>query len=60
MNSRRVGLNRAMNDDAFRASLQKIGYSVFRPRSAAAIKEFIDADRNRWSKVIRAQNISLD
>ena len=53
-------LNRAMNDDAFRASLQKIGYSVFRPRSAAAIKEFIDADRNRWSKVIRAQNISLD
>jgi hypothetical protein len=49
-----------MNDDAFRASLQKIGYSVFRPRSAAAIKEFIDADRNRWSKVIRAQNISLD
>jgi tripartite-type tricarboxylate transporter receptor subunit TctC len=53
-------LNRAMNDDAFRASLQKIGYSVFRPRSAAEIKEFIDADRIRWSKVIKVLNISLD
>jgi hypothetical protein len=31
-----------------------------RPRSAAAIAEFIDADRARWSAVIKAQNISLD
>jgi tripartite-type tricarboxylate transporter receptor subunit TctC len=53
-------LNRAMNDDTFRSSLQKIGFSVFRPRSAAAIAEFIDADRNRWSGVIKSQNISLD
>jgi tripartite-type tricarboxylate transporter receptor subunit TctC len=36
------------------------GFPVFRPRSAAAITEFIDADRARWSAVIRAQNISLD
>ena len=49
-----------MNDDAFRASLEKIGYSVLRPRSSAAITEFIDADRARWSEVIKAQNISLD
>ncbi len=53
-------LDRAMNDDTFRASLEKIGYSVLRPRSSAAIKEFIDADRARWSAVIQAQNISLD
>jgi tripartite-type tricarboxylate transporter receptor subunit TctC len=53
-------LNRAMNDDAFRASLEKIGYTVFRPRSAAAVTQFIDADRARWSAVIKAQNISLD
>jgi tripartite-type tricarboxylate transporter receptor subunit TctC len=53
-------LNRAMNDDAFRTSLEKIGYSVFRPRSASAITEFIDADRVRWSGVIKSQNISLD
>ena len=54
-------LNRAMNDDAFRASLEKIGFPVFRPRSAADDQaEFIDADRARWSAVIKAQNISLD
>ena len=56
----KASLDRAMNDDAFRASLEKIGYSVLRPRSAAAITEFIDADRARWSAVIKAQNISLD
>jgi tripartite-type tricarboxylate transporter receptor subunit TctC len=55
-----ASLDRALNDDAFRASLEKIGFPVFRPHSAAAIKEFIDADRNRWSGVIKAQNISLD
>ena len=55
-----ASLNRAMNDEAFRASLQKIGYSVFRPRSPAGIKQLIDAEHDRWSKVLRAQNISLD
>ena len=53
-------LDRAMNDHTFRTSLEKIGYSVLPPRSEVAIKEFIDADRARWSEVIRAQNISLD
>jgi len=53
-------LDRALNDDGFRASLEKIGYSVLRSRSADAIAEFIDADRARWSAVIKAQNISLD
>jgi tripartite-type tricarboxylate transporter receptor subunit TctC len=55
-----ASLDRALNDDTFRASLEKIGFSVFRPRSAAAITEFIDADRARWSGVIKAQSISLD
>ncbi len=55
-----ASLDRALNDDAFRASLEKIGFPVFRPRSAAAIAEFIDADRARWLGVIKAQNISLD
>jgi hypothetical protein len=31
-----------------------------RGSSAAAIAEFIEADRTRWSAVIKAQNISLD
>ena len=55
-----ASLDRALNDDAFRASLQKIGFPPLRPRSAAAIAEFIDADRARWSTVIKSQNISLD
>jgi tripartite-type tricarboxylate transporter receptor subunit TctC len=55
-----ASLDRALNDDTFRASLERIGFPVFRPRSVAAIAEFIDADRARWSGVIKAQNISLD
>jgi tripartite-type tricarboxylate transporter receptor subunit TctC len=55
-----ASLDRALNDDAFRASLEKIGFPPLRPRSAAAIAEFIDADRARWSGVIKTQNISLD
>ncbi len=55
-----ASLDRALNDDAFRASLEKIGFPALRPRSAAAIAEFIDADRNRWSAVIKKLNISLD
>ena len=55
-----TSLDKALNDDAFRASLERIGFPVFRPRSAAAIKEFIDADRARWSGVIKAMNITLD
>jgi tripartite-type tricarboxylate transporter receptor subunit TctC len=54
------GLDRVLNDPAFRASLEKVGYTALRPRSAAAITEFIDADRIRWADVIKAQNISLD
>ena len=55
-----ASLDRALNDDAFRASLEKIGFPALRPRSAAAINEFIDADRARWSGVIKSLNISLD
>jgi tripartite-type tricarboxylate transporter receptor subunit TctC len=54
------GLNRVMNDPGFRASLEKVGYTALRPRTPAAITEFIDAERNRWSAVIKSQNISLD
>jgi tripartite-type tricarboxylate transporter receptor subunit TctC len=55
-----ASLDRALNDDVFRAQLEKIGFPVFRPHSAAAIKAFIDDDRARWSTVIKAQKISLD
>jgi tripartite-type tricarboxylate transporter receptor subunit TctC len=53
-------LDRMMNDPAFRASLEKVGFTALRPRSASGIAAFIDAERVRWTKVIKAQNISLD
>src|SRR5579871_3151151 len=53
-------LDRALNDEAFRASFGKIGYSVQRPRSADEIISFITADRARWSDVVKTRNISLD
>jgi tripartite-type tricarboxylate transporter receptor subunit TctC len=55
-----ASIDRALNDDVFRASLEKIGFPPLRPRSAAAVSEFIEADRARWAGVIKAQNISLD
>jgi tripartite-type tricarboxylate transporter receptor subunit TctC len=55
-----ASLNRALDDPAFRASLEKIGFPVLRPKTPAQITEFVDEDRARWSKVIKAQNISLD
>ena len=53
-------LDRVMNDPAFRASLQKVGYTALRPQSAVAIAQFMAAERIRWSGVIKAQNLSLD
>jgi tripartite-type tricarboxylate transporter receptor subunit TctC len=53
-------LDRALNDDAFRASLEKIGFPPLRPRNQAGIDKFIADDRARWAGVIKALNISLD
>ena len=55
-----ASMDRALEDPAFRASLEKIGFPVLRPKTPAQIAEFVDEDRARWSKVIKAQNISLD
>jgi len=55
-----ASFNRALNDEAFRASLTNAGFGALRPRSEAEIKAFIDADKARWSKVIKQLNISLD
>jgi len=55
-----ASLDRALNDEVFRASLEKIGFTPLRPRSQAAINEFIATDQARWAGVIKALNISLD
>jgi len=55
-----ASLNRALTDEVFRASLQKIGFPPLRPRSQADIDKFINDDRARWADVIKSLNISLD
>ena len=55
-----ASMDRALNDEAFRAALSRIGFWPLRARDEAAIKEFIDADKARWSSVIGKLNISLD
>jgi tripartite-type tricarboxylate transporter receptor subunit TctC len=55
-----ASLNRALGDDLFRASLAKLGYGVFRPQSPDHIAAFIDAERARWSALIKSRNISSE
>lgn len=55
-----ASLDRALSDEAFRASLEKIGFPPLRPRSQADIDRFIGDDRARWASVIKSLNISLD
>jgi tripartite-type tricarboxylate transporter receptor subunit TctC len=55
-----ASVNRALNDEAFRASLTKLGFWPERPRSEAEIKAFMETDRARWSGVIKKLNFSLD
>jgi len=56
----KASLDRALNDDTFRASLDKSGFAPLRPKSFAEIDKFIDADRKLWTGVIKELNISLD
>jgi tripartite-type tricarboxylate transporter receptor subunit TctC len=56
----RASFNRALSDDSLRALLTGAGFPPLKPRDAASIKEFVDADKARWSDVIKKLNISLD
>ena len=55
-----ASMDKALGDPAFRASLEKIGFPVLKPKTVAEIDQFVDEARARWSKVIKAMNISLD
>ena len=55
-----ASLARGLNDDVFRASLDKAGFPPLHSKSQTEMKEFIDADRARWSGVIKQLKISLD
>jgi tripartite-type tricarboxylate transporter receptor subunit TctC len=55
-----ASLNRALNDEPFRASLEKVGFPPLRPKSQAEIDKFVADDRARWTAVVKSLNISLD
>jgi tripartite-type tricarboxylate transporter receptor subunit TctC len=56
----KASLDRALNDDTFRASLDKAGFKPLRPKSLAEIDKFVATDHALWAGVIKALNISLD
>ena len=56
----KASLDRALNDDVFRASLDRVGFKPLRPKTQAEIDKFVAADRALWTGVIKALNISLD
>jgi len=56
----KASLDRALNDDVFRAALDKSGFKPLRPKSLVEIDKFIETDRAQWAGVIKALNISLD
>jgi tripartite-type tricarboxylate transporter receptor subunit TctC len=60
MQKLKASLDRALSDDVFRASLDKVGFTPLRPKSQAEIDKFVTTDRARWAAVIKALNISLD
>jgi tripartite-type tricarboxylate transporter receptor subunit TctC len=55
-----ASLNRALTDEPFRASLEKVGFPPLRPKSQAEIDKFVADDRARWTAVVKSLNISLD
>jgi tripartite-type tricarboxylate transporter receptor subunit TctC len=56
----KASLDRGLNDDVFRAALDKVGFKPLRPKSQAEIEKFVATDRALWAGVIKALNISLD
>jgi tripartite-type tricarboxylate transporter receptor subunit TctC len=55
-----ASINRALDDEAFRASLTKAGFAPLKPRSEDAIRQFVEADKARWLNVVKKLNFSLD
>lgn len=49
-----------LKDPQFRSTFNALGLIVQQPRSQAEIDRYIEADREHWGKVIRANNITLD
>ena len=51
--------DKALSDPAFRKPRENLGYVVQQPGGEPAFARFIAQEHERWSKVIKSQNISL-
>ncbi len=49
-----------LKDPQFRATFTGLGLVVQQPRTQAEIDRYVEADRENWGKVIRANHITLD
>ena len=56
----RASVNRALGDEAFRASLTNAGFAPLQPQSEADTKKFVDTDRARWLGIVKTLNITLE
>jgi tripartite-type tricarboxylate transporter receptor subunit TctC len=55
-----ASIDRALNDETFRAALTKAGFSPLKPQTEGETKDFVDADKARWMGVVKQLNFSLD
>lgn len=55
-----ASINRALGDEAFRASLIKAGFPPLKPQGEAEARQFVEADKARWVTVVKKLNFSLD
>jgi tripartite-type tricarboxylate transporter receptor subunit TctC len=55
-----ASIDHALGDEAFRSSLAKAGFPPLKPQSAAATRDFVNADKARWLGVLKQMNFSLD
>ncbi len=56
----KAALGDAFKDPAFREAAEKAGFVVGQTRTEAENKRYVADENARWSRLIKAQNISLD
>lgn len=53
-------IDKVLVDPAFKASMAKMGFEPGAPMNPQQIQQYIDSENQRWSTVIKAQNIQLE
>lgn len=56
----KTAIDKVLVDPAFKASMAKMGFEPGAPMNPQQIQQYIDGENQRWSTVIKAQNIQLE